>query len=81
MPGISGIILMVSGFRIRPFQNVAGGIVRFIKAVLSDPDGGFYASQDADVTPDDEGGYFTWTDGEVMEVLSDDGYRVLDSIS
>ena len=59
------------------FKTVAEGIVRFIKAVLSDPDGGFYASQDADVTPDDEGGYFTWTDRDFMKVLSDDEYRVL----
>jgi uncharacterized protein len=59
------------------FKTVAEGIVRFIKAVLSDPDGGFYASQDADVTSDDEGGYFTWTDKDFMKVLSDDEYRVL----
>ena len=44
---------------------------------LSHPDGGFYASQDADVTPDDEGGYFTWTDEDFRKLLDDEEYKVL----
>jgi uncharacterized protein YyaL (SSP411 family) len=44
---------------------------------LSYPDGGFFSSQDADVTPDDEGGYFTWTDEDFRRVLNDEEYRVL----
>jgi uncharacterized protein len=59
------------------FREVAEGTIRFISSVLSDPEGGFYASQDADVTPDDEGGYFTWTDREFREMLNDEEYRVL----
>ena len=59
------------------FKEVAEGTIRFISSVLSDAEGGFYASQDADVTPDDEGGYFTWTDEEFREILNDDEYRVL----
>jgi uncharacterized protein len=59
------------------FKEVAEGIIRFISATLSDPDGGFYASQDADVTPDDEGGYFTWTDEEFRNILNDEEYMVL----
>jgi len=59
------------------FKDVAEGIVNFIRDVLSDPDGGFYASQDADVTPDDEGGYFTWTDEDFRGVLDGEEYRVL----
>lgn len=51
------------------YADVARGIIRFTRAVLSDPGGGFYASQDADVTPEDEGGYFTWTAPEFLEVL------------
>jgi uncharacterized protein len=54
------------------FEEVARGIIRFIMTELTDPSGGFYASQDADVTPDDEGGYFTWTDEELKEVLGGD---------
>ncbi len=59
------------------FRKVAVGIINFTRDVLSDPAGGFYASQDADVTPSDEGGYFTWTDEDFKRVLTDDDYRVL----
>jgi uncharacterized protein YyaL (SSP411 family) len=59
------------------FKDVAKHIIDFIHGTLSDPDGGFYSSQDADVTPDDEGGYFTWTDEDFRRVLHDDEYRVL----
>jgi uncharacterized protein YyaL (SSP411 family) len=59
------------------FREVAMGVIRFIRDVLSDPAGGFYASQDADVTPDDEGGYFTWTEEEFKSVLDPEEYAVL----
>lgn len=59
------------------FKQVAGNAARFIKDTLAAPDGGFFASQDADVTPDDEGGYFTWTDNDFRRILSEDEYRVL----
>ena len=59
------------------YKKVAEGILRFVNKELSSPDGGFYASMDADVTPDDEGGYFTWTDGDLKRVLNKDEYRVL----
>ena len=58
-------------------RKAAEGIIRFSRDVLSDPAGGFYASQDADVTPDDEGGYFTWTDKEFRQALDDEEYRIL----
>ncbi|MBI5101858.1 MAG: thioredoxin domain-containing protein [Nitrospirae bacterium] len=70
----------ISGFKLfgdARYREVAGGIIRFSREVLSDPDGGFYASQDADVTPDDEGGYFTWTDEDLRRVLDGEEYRVL----
>ena len=59
------------------YRTVSEGIVRFAREVLSDPAGGFFASQDADVTPDDEGGYFTWTDAELKSVLTTEEYEVL----
>jgi uncharacterized protein YyaL (SSP411 family) len=59
------------------FREVAEGIIRFSREVLSDPAGGFFASQDADVTPDDEGGYFTWTDDEFHAVLTVEEHAVL----
>ena len=59
------------------FKKIAEGTIEFIKEVLLDPSGGFYANQDADVTPDDEGGYFTWTDNDFKKVLDEDEYSVL----
>ena len=59
------------------YKEVADGIIRFVREVLSDPAGGFFASQDADVTPDDEGGYFTWTDEDLKRVLTIEEYEVL----
>jgi uncharacterized protein len=59
------------------FRDVAQGIVLFTRRELSHPDGGFFASQDADVTPDDEGGYFTWSDDEFKTVLDEQEYQVL----
>lgn len=59
------------------YREVAEGIIRFVREVLSDPSGGFFASQDADVTPDNEGGYFTWTVEELQEALSIDEYEVI----
>ena len=59
------------------YKEIALGIIRFVRSVLSDPAGGFFASQDADVTPDDEGGYFTWTDEDFKRVLTIEEYEVL----
>lgn len=59
------------------FRSVAEGIIRFSKDVLSDPEGGFYASQDADVTVADEGGYFTWTEKDFKSLLSEEEFRVM----
>lgn len=59
------------------FRSVAEGIIRFSREVLSDPEGGFYASQDADVIPEDEGGYFTWRDEDLDNLLNKEEYRVM----
>ena len=59
------------------FKDVSEGIIQFVLDVLSDPDGGFYSSQDADVTPDDEGGYFTWTEENIKEVLDNEEYEIM----
>jgi uncharacterized protein len=59
------------------FREVAEETINFLRNVLSDPEGGFYASQDADVTPDDEGGCFTWTDEEFKKALNPEEYSVL----
>ena len=59
------------------FRSVAEGIIRFFREVLSDPRGGFYSSQDADVTPEDEGGYFTWRDEDFRGALDEEEYRIM----
>jgi len=56
------------------FKKIGENIISFTRKELSHPDGGFYASMDADVTPDDEGGYFTWTDEELRRALTADEY-------
>jgi uncharacterized protein len=61
----------------KQLRDIAMDIIFFTREVLSDPRGGFYASQDADVTPDDEGGYFTWTDEDLRSVLGPEEYDVL----
>jgi uncharacterized protein YyaL (SSP411 family) len=60
-------------FRDPLFKNAAEGIIRWTDGVLSDrTNGGFYASQDADVGPGDDGDYFTWTLKEVRAVCSEE---------
>src|SRR5579863_8841763 len=59
------------------FANVARDIIRWMDEWLSDRDhGGFYASQDADYSMDDDGDYFTWTLKEAQAVLTEDEARV-----
>ncbi len=53
------------------FAAVAKDIIRWMDAELTDRErGGFYASQDADVTLDDDGDYFTWTRDEAAAALT-----------
>jgi len=55
------------------FAEVACDIVRWMDEWLSDRDhGGFYASQDADYSMDDDGDYFTWTMDEARAALAED---------
>ncbi len=54
----------------------AADIVRFLDEVLSDrAHGGFYGSQDADVTFGDDGDYFTWTRSELEDTLGAPGQQ------
>jgi uncharacterized protein len=52
------------------YAATARGIVRWVRDVMSDPAGGYAASQDADVGLDDDGDYFTWTRDEAAAVLT-----------
>jgi uncharacterized protein YyaL (SSP411 family) len=55
------------------FAAVARDIIRWMDEWLSDrAHGGFYASQDADYSMDDDGDYFTWTLAETKAALTED---------
>jgi len=52
-------------------------MIAWMDEVLSDRErGGFYASQDADFSLDDDGDYFTWTRAEAASVLSPEEFAV-----
>ena len=59
------------------FADVARDIIRWMDEWLSDRErGGFYASQDADISMDDDGDYFTWTLDEARSVLTEEEAQV-----
>jgi len=59
------------------FASVARDIIRWMDEWLSDRErGGFYASQDADISMDDDGDYFTWTLDEARTVLTQEETQV-----
>jgi len=61
------------------FRETAEGIITWVSEVLSDQQrGGFYASQDADQSIEDDGDYFTWTLDELLGVLSGDEARAME---
>ncbi|SEF69891.1 hypothetical protein SAMN05421819_0863 [Bryocella elongata] len=59
------------------FAAVAKDIIRWMDGWLSDRvHGGFYASQDADDSLDDDGDYFTWTRDEAAAALTPEELEV-----
>jgi len=59
------------------FARVAKDILRWMDEWLSDRElGGFYASQDADDSLDDDGDYFTWSVDEAEAVLTAEEFGV-----
>jgi hypothetical protein len=60
-------------------RETAEGIIHWVNEVLSDQkNGGFYASQDADYSLDDDGDYFTWTLDELRAALPPEESRVME---
>jgi uncharacterized protein YyaL (SSP411 family) len=60
-------------------KATAETIIGWVDAELSDREkGGFYASQDADYSLDDDGDYFTWTVAELAAALPADRVRVME---
>jgi uncharacterized protein len=59
------------------FRETAESIIGWVNQTLSDQaHGGFYASQDADYSFDDDGDYFTWTLDELRAALTPEESRV-----
>jgi len=63
-----------------PFlRETAEGTIGWVNDVLSDQEnGGFYSSQDADYSLDDDGDYFTWTLEELRAALLPDEARIME---
>src|SRR5438445_1170572 len=60
-------------------RETAEGIIGWVNEVLSDQiKGGFYASQDADYSLDDDGDYFTWSLDELRAALLPDEACVME---
>ena len=70
----------VHGFQVTGesyFALVARDIVRWMDEWLSNRErGGFYASQDADISLDDDGDHFTWSMDEAKAILGEDEFKV-----
>ena len=63
------------------YAEVARDIMRYVNGTLSDRTlpggGGFYAHQDADISLDDDGSYYTWSLAEAETVLPPDDLKLL----
>jgi uncharacterized protein YyaL (SSP411 family) len=72
----------VHGFQITgdpALRHTAEGILAWTGSILCDPDrGGFFASQDADFSLEDDGDYFTWTREEVRQALTEEEARAVE---
>ena len=58
-------------------EEVVRSTIGWIREVLTDGNGGFASSQDADNAPGDDGGYFTWSRAELKEALTADEFRLI----
>ena len=63
----------------RLYRATAEGIIDWVFETLSDRQrGGFYGSQDADISLEDDGDYFTWTQQELRDALTPEEARVME---
>ena len=60
------------------YRDIALEIMAYLDGVLTDQvKGGFYAHQDADMTREDDGDYYTWTVQEIKKALSQEQAEVM----
>ncbi len=74
---VSGAAAEGAGDAGTDYRRVIDGTVAWIRDVMTDPAGGYYSSQDADVGLDDDGDYFTWTADEARAAVTGDEFDVL----
>ncbi len=53
------------------YKRIAVEILEYVQREMTDPEGGFYSSQDAD-SEGEEGKYFVWTPNEITEILGNE---------
>ncbi|MFP3195256.1 MAG: thioredoxin domain-containing protein [Caldivirga sp.] len=58
-------------------KAIGTGIAQYLNGELRNPEGGYYSSQDADVDPGDEGGYYRWSIDELRSVLTLEEYQLV----
>ncbi len=61
------------------YANVARETADWMIGTMKSPDGPFYSHQDADVTEDDDGTYWTWTKKELENIFTKDEKEILES--
>lgn len=52
------------------YKQVVEGITNFLEREMRSPEGGFYSALDAD-TEGEEGKFYTWTEAEIEEIITD----------
>jgi uncharacterized protein len=52
------------------YRQVAEDLIGVVQMSLSGPDGGFFATQDADASADDDGAYYTWSVAQLEAAVS-----------
>lgn len=53
------------------FLDIATGVLKYLQNRMTNPEGGFYSTQDAD-SEGKEGKYYVWTKQEIQDILDDD---------
>lgn len=57
------------------FKRIAEESLAYVQREMTSPEGGFYATQDAD-SEGEEGKFFVWTPAEIMEILGEESGRI-----